>query len=87
MTPVECVKLAEQRILAVCHGETDTIVCPFCSQTSVYGQMLCCENLATMVVAITDRLATGEQLENVEKVVDQMEKIAAKQRESVIVMN
>ncbi len=78
MTAREKVLNIEQQVVAITTGEVGPtgpvkqITCPFCGLVTIYGQVLCCYECATVVEAVLDHIDFKDSMERTERVMNRL---------------
>lgn len=72
LTAEEKIQSIEQQIRACEMGLTDAIHCPYCDQFNRDGLALCCNRFAAAALAIVERKSLDENIENAERIADQV---------------
>jgi hypothetical protein len=78
VTSREKVLDAERQIREIVSGDRSDIDCPFCNLRSEGGQMLCCNEMATVTHAVLDHIEHIGRVEAVERMFDRLEQMRAK---------
>ena len=75
MTAREKVLDVERQVREIVAGHVQELHCPFCGEVSKPEMdLLCCENAAELVLAITTRIEVGEKLNVLDRVMDRATK-------------
>lgn len=78
MTAREKVLEAERQVREVVAGERSEIVCPYCGLLSLPNQMLCCDEMSTVIHAVLDHIEHLERSEGVKRMLDRLDHMKAK---------